>query len=113
MPQTIIEKFLNDPDGMITQLNAEQLAEILGPATSAYHNTSTPLITDDMYDMLKLRLVALKPTHPLLKQIGAPLDGEKVALHIGWGRSTKLKTTQSQWKNSFRNIPGRMLFPIN
>jgi len=106
MPQTIIEKFLNDPDGMITQLNSEQLAEILGPATSAYHNTSTPLITDDMYDMLKLRLVALKPTHPLLKQIGAPLDGEKVALPYWMGSLDKIKDDAKSMEKFVQKYPG-------
>ena len=43
----------------------------LTQANWAYHNTDTPIMTDDEYDILLEQLRTLSPTHPLLNTIGA------------------------------------------
>jgi len=87
---TFIAKFLADPESHLPKLTAHQIGAILSEATDAYHNTSKPIISDDMYDVLKARLVTLDPKHPFLNRVGAP-PKEAVELPYFMGSLDKIK----------------------
>jgi len=74
--QKLIDEFLANPDGRLPKLTAKQLGVILFAAADAYHNTSKPFLSDDLYDVMKARLAKLDPAHPYLHRVGAPVPAE-------------------------------------
>jgi len=59
------------------------LAKQLEAASYAYHNGLPETMTDDEYDKGIETLIAMNPSHPFLKKVGAPLNtGDEVSLPI-------------------------------
>ena len=71
-----------------------ELVRILTKASNAYYNnTSDGLLGDTEYDRLRDELEERFPTHPFLRQIGAPVDTEKGAVRLPYKMAslTKIK----------------------
>jgi NAD-dependent DNA ligase len=65
-----------------TQTPLEHLAQRLREASHAYYETGTPIMTDAEFDNLVDQLRELDPTHPFLRQVGAPPGGSVVQLPV-------------------------------
>lgn len=86
-------KLEKDPNGVLSTLSEEDLVRIIQKANYDYYNTSSPLFSDDMYDLTKEFLEAKNPNHPILKSVGAAAtSGEKVELPYFIGSLDKIKS---------------------
>lgn len=101
-----LQTLLKNPN-QIYDMKEDTIVKILEEASDAYHNTGVPIITDDMYDALKQRLQKLKPNHPFLKQVGAPVRGEKVKLPYFMGSLDKIRDDPKHLANFKKKYPGR------
>lgn len=50
------------------------LIGLLMRANHMYYNTGTEMMKDEAFDALRQELKDLRPDHPLLKAVGAPID---------------------------------------
>lgn len=92
-------------------MNIDLLVDRLQLARDAYYN-GTPIMTDEVYDLLEDELRALAPNHPLLKRVGANVPASsgwaKVAHKIPMGSLNKAQTTLdlAQWHRDCGGIRG-------
>jgi NAD-dependent DNA ligase len=89
---------------LLNSKNPDEIAEFLEKASIAYYNTSTPIITDDIYDILIEKLIKLAPKHPILSKIGAVEYGDKVDLPYWMGSLTKIRDASKsldKWKKIY------------
>jgi len=78
----------------------DEIAEILRKASFEYYK-GTPVITDDIFDIVKDYLEKKDPKNPVLKEIGAPTYGEKVDLPYWMGSLDKIRENEAsldKWK---------------
>jgi len=61
--------FLAESDNM----NSNEIAELLKKASDAYYGGGAPIMSDQEFDALRDRLLALDPSNPFLRQVGAPI----------------------------------------
>ena len=81
-----------------TQTN-DQIANLLKDASSKYYEGS-PVITDDIFDIVKDYLEQKDPSNPVLSEIGAPV-GSKVKLPYWMGSLDKIRDDEKsldKWK---------------
>jgi len=88
-------------------LKLDDIAEAYKLASYAYYNTSSPLIDDDLFDIIKDHLEKVAPDHPYLLEIGAPVsDSEKVKLPYWMGSLDKIRDDSkliNKWKKQYPN----------
>lgn len=99
-----MERLIADPEGVLRTMSANEIAAILEQASNAYYNTSTPLLKDDMFDLIKAHLKKVAPKHPFLKKIGAPANGTKVDLPFWMGSLDKIRDDPKalqKWKTKY------------
>jgi DNA ligase (NAD+) len=85
---------------METHDNAK-LAKLLKEASAQYYK-GTPVISDDIFDILKNYLTEHDPSNPALQEIGAPVHGEKVKLPYYMGSLDKIREDEAaleKWKS--------------
>lgn len=61
------------PEQVAQELYLADLVSILKLCSTKYYNTGTSPLSDRAFDALKDELMARKPNHPFLKQVGAPV----------------------------------------
>ena len=82
----------------------EQIANLLRHASSKYYE-GTPVITDDIFDIVKDYLTKENPSNPVLSEIGAPV-GSKVKLPYWMGSLDKIRDDEKgldKWKSKHTN----------
>lgn len=86
------EALQHDPEAVLSRMDADQVAGLLEVAADAYYNRGTPLISDDLYDLVFDHLKAKAPRHPAVQRIGAPIAaGDKVQLPYWMGSLDKIR----------------------
>jgi NAD-dependent DNA ligase len=99
-----LEDLLANPTKVVATWDTDKIATWLKLASDAYYNEGEPIMSDEMFDMLKDVLEARAPNHPFLKEIGAPIAGEnKVALPYWMGSLDKIRDDPKQlqkWKTT-------------
>lgn len=103
--QAFVEEIIEHPE-LIPKLKEEELVIILKEAEEAYHSTGSPIMTDDLYDVLKQRLKKINPKNPFLKKVGAPVKGEKVKLPYYMGSLDKIRDDPKHVENFKKKYPG-------
>ena len=63
----------NDPKKYAKNADIKELENILRYLSDAYYNTSKPLVSDEIFDLLKEALQERDPTNKFLKEIGAQM----------------------------------------
>ena len=77
---------------VIHDLDEDELVDAIKVSAESYYNTSTPLLSDEVYDILVERLKIINPDSPILNQTGAPIKGKKVKLPFWMGSMNKIKS---------------------
>lgn len=102
--QKELDKLLANPLKVVATWETDKIAAWLKLASDAYYNQGEPLMTDDIFDMLKDILEQRAPNHAFLKEIGAPIVNEsKVSLPYWMGSLDKIRDDSKQlqrWKTS-------------
>jgi DNA polymerase/3'-5' exonuclease PolX len=88
---------------VLEKLNEKQLSELLRKANKAYYN-EVPLFTDNQYDIVKEFVENKYPSNPVLHEIGAPIEKNKVTLPYPMGSMDKIKpdtNALANWTSKF------------
>jgi DNA ligase (NAD+) len=88
--KNIANDFKKNGISVLESLNEKQLSQLLRAANSAYYNEE-PFFTDNQYDIVKEFVETKYPTNPVLHEIGAPVERNKVALPYHMGSMDKIK----------------------
>lgn len=101
---SVLAQLVANPHKVVATWDTDKIAHWLKKASDAYYNQGEPLMTDDMFDMLKDILEKRAPSHPFLKEIGAPIQADnKVTLPYWMGSLDKIRDDAKQlqkWKTS-------------
>jgi len=86
-------------------MDKDSLVRVLGEAADAYYN-STPIMSDEQYDLLFEELKELDPGHPLLQKVGARPMGIIFKHSIPAGSQEKLKDKDAytRWIAQTRDV---------
>lgn len=102
--KAFIKAFTSNPMKELNALSTQDIARLLDAASDAYYNTSTALVPDDLFDLIKDTLAERDPTNPSLKRVGAPIRGDKVQLPYWMGSMDKIRDDPkalSKWKSKY------------
>ena len=102
--QANIKLFRQDGIQFLQKQTEDQLVEILEKTNKAYRNKK-PLISDNEYDIIRDYVEENYPTNPILHQIGAPVEKNKVTLPYFMGSMDKIKPDTNaleNWKNKYK-----------
>lgn len=100
----VFKQIQENPTNVLASMTADEIATLLEQASAAYYNSSKPLLSDELFDMVKDHLKRVSPRHPFLKKIGAPV-GQKVDLPYWMGSLDKIRDDNKQlekWKTAYQ-----------
>ena len=98
-----INNLLKDPINYLKTKNKKDIINFLQECDTAFFNTSSTLVSDDMYDLVKDYLKKLDPKNPYFKRVGAD-EETKVKLPFWMGSLDKIKDDEKaidSWKNKY------------
>lgn len=99
-----VTKIVQDPYNYANNITKTKLEKILRELSHHYYNTKTPLVSDDVYDILLNVLRERFPKSTLFKEIGAPISKNKVKLPYPLGSLEKIKPETGalhEWKKNY------------
>ena len=88
--KNIANDFKKNGISVLESLNEKVLSELLREANRAYYNEE-PFFTDNQYDIVKEFVEKKYPSNPVLHEIGAPVERNKVTLPYPMGSMDKIK----------------------
>ena len=91
-----------DPIPYLESLTTDKIVKIIKDASFEYYK-GNPLLTDDIFDIVKNYLAKRDPKNPALQDIGAVAPGEKVALPFYMGSLDKIREDEkalNSWKKN-------------
>jgi DNA ligase (NAD+) len=101
--KNIANDFKKNGISVLESLNEKQLSQLLREANKAYYNED-PFLTDNQYDIVKEFIESKYPSNPVLHEIGAPVERNKVSLPYPMGSMDKIKPDTNalpNWKSKF------------
>ncbi len=108
--KTFLTKLTKDTKGVLDGMTTGDVAKLIQEANYAYYNTSTPLLSDNLYDVVREYLVNKDPKNHVLKEVGAHVVDRKVKLPYPMGSLDKLKTDDGNALDKFKTkFPGNYL----
>ena len=93
--KTQIKSFQENGISILDQLILNDLTAILVLANDAYYNKKAPLMSDNEYDIIKEYVERKYPGNKITKQIGAPVQKNKVELPYNMPSMDKIKPDTS------------------
>jgi DNA ligase (NAD+) len=96
-------KLSENPISVLDSKTDDEVADILRKASFEYYK-GTPVLTDDIFDIIKDYLQKKNPKHVVLQEIGAETYGEKVNLPYFMGSLDKVRENESalnKWKSKY------------
>ena len=91
-------KIIEDPVNYLKTLSTDQIAKFVSEASFEYYK-GTPIVSDDIFDIMKNILKERDPENPVLDEIGAPAPGEKVKLPYWMGSLDKIREDEKALNN--------------
>ena len=101
--KNIANDFKKKGISVLESLNENQLSELLRESNAAYYNEE-PFFTDNQYDIVKEFVESKYPSNPVLHEIGAPVERNKVILPYPMGSMDKIKpdtNALANWTSKF------------
>jgi NAD-dependent DNA ligase len=89
--EALLEDFKVKGFAFIEVLSEKQLSDMVKVANDYYHNTKTPIITDNEYDIIKEYLERKYPKNAVLEDVGAPITKNKAKLPYEMASMDKIK----------------------
>ena len=86
----MVNNFKHNGITVLDNLNEDQLSTILVEANKAYYN-ETPLMSDNEFDIVKEYIKQKYPNNSIVKEIGAPIEKNKVVLPYQMWSMDKIK----------------------
>jgi NAD-dependent DNA ligase len=96
--KNIANDFKKNGISVLESLNEKELSQLLREANSAYYNEE-PFFTDNQYDIVKEFVESKYPSNPVLHEIGAPVERNKVTLPYPMGSMDKIKPDTNALSN--------------
>ena len=84
---------------VIEGLTEQQVTDIIVTANDSYYNTKKPLMTDNEYDIVREYAETKYPNNETIKQVGAPIEKNKVTLPYNMPSMDKIKPDTSALVN--------------
>jgi NAD-dependent DNA ligase len=91
----IIENFKSNGISVLNVLNENQLTNIIRVANNKYYN-QLPIMTDNQYDIVKEYIEKKYPNNTIIKEIGAEVERNKVALPYEMASMEKIKSNTNE-----------------
>lgn len=91
--KTILKQINDDPVNFALNVSIDDLVTVIKKLADAYYNSSTPLVSDEIYDLIFETLKSRDPKNPVLKQTGSTVkvSRKKVKLSYPMGSLNKIK----------------------
>lgn len=102
----IFEEIIDDPIKTLEGLSPKQIVSVLEKADDAFFNTSTTLLSDDMYDIVKNYLRKKDANNAYLKKVGAEAQSNKEDLPYYMGSLDKIKDSADEIVKWRKKYPG-------
>lgn len=103
--KNIANDFKKNGISVLEKLNEKDLSQLLREANRAYYNEE-PFFTDNQYDIVKEFLENKYPSNPVLHEIGAPVERNKVTLPYPMGSMDKIKPDTNALANWMAKYKG-------
>lgn len=101
----LIKNIKKSPINTAKKLSVEELVELLKYLSDKYYNTDEPVVSDEIFDLLKEHLKSIDPDNSYLDNIGAPIKGtkKKVGLPFPMGSLDKIKSEDdlAKWTKKY------------
>jgi NAD-dependent DNA ligase len=92
-----IQSIIKNPTGFLEKSKKKDIITFLKNADIAFFNTGEPLVSDDIYDIIKDYVRDKYPKDPYLKRVGADEDN-KVKLPYYMGSQNKIRDDENEIK---------------
>jgi NAD-dependent DNA ligase len=89
---------------VLEHLSEDQLASMVTECDKAFHYNKEPLMNDMQYDIVREYMESKYPQNPIFKQIGAPIEKNKVDLPYEMASMDKIKPDSGAldaWKHKY------------
>jgi len=103
-PRKALISLGKDGISAINSLSEAQLSDMIRYANDAYYNKK-PVVTDNVYDILKEYIERNFPDNIAITEVGAPIEKNKVALPYYMGSMEKIKPDTGaldRWKKKYK-----------
>lgn len=100
-----IQSLLKDPINYLKTKNKKDIISFLQQCDTAFFNTGSTIVSDDMYDLIKDYLKKLDPKNSYFKRVGAD-EETKVKLPYWMGSLDKIKDDEKAIDNWKKNYDG-------
>jgi len=110
--KVFLRKLAQAPSEHLKAMNEDEVANLIQQANYQYHTVGKPIMTDELYEVVKHHLSKLNPRHPILKNVGAAIqenDSRKEKLPYWMGSMDKIKSDTSTLSNFKAKHPGNYL----
>lgn len=101
-----MQRLQENPEKALKELSVDKIVELLVAARDAYYNSDKPLISDEIYDIAVEYVQAHYPKNSFLKEVGAPVHGQKVELPYWMGSLNKIRDDEKSIGKWVRDYPG-------
>jgi NAD-dependent DNA ligase/DNA polymerase/3'-5' exonuclease PolX len=86
-----LKDFKTKGQTLLEAMSEKDLTEMVVTANDAYYNTKIPLLTDNEYDIVREYAEKKYPANEAIKQVGAPIEKNKVTLPYNMPSMDKIK----------------------
>jgi len=100
-----IQNFKTNGISVLEGLKEKELVKMVVLSNDAYYNGETPLLTDNEYDILKEFVEKKFPKNTVIKEVGAPVEKNKVTLPYHMASMDKIKPDTgalNAWKAKYK-----------
>ena len=103
----LVLQISKNPENTLKKLSEDEIANVIQLANYHYYHSSSPLFSDNVFDIIKEHLEEKNPHHPILKNIGAVIaddDERKSKLPYFMASMDKIKSDGAvidKWKKKY------------